>query len=31
VKELINRLLVPGVDTPVAVEPGPNSPRAARG
>jgi hypothetical protein len=31
VKELINRLLVPGVDTPVAVVPGPSSPRAARG
>ena len=31
VQELINRLLVPGVDTPVAVVPGPSSPRAARG
>jgi hypothetical protein len=31
VKELINRLLVPGVDTPVAVVSGPSSPRAARG
>ena len=31
VKELINRLLVPGVDTPVAVVPGPSAPRPARG
>ena len=31
VKDVINRLLVPGVDTPVAVVPGPSSPRAARG
>jgi hypothetical protein len=31
VKELITRLLVPGKDTPVAVVPGPSSPRAARG
>lgn len=31
VKELINRLLVPGVDTPVAAVPGPSSPRPARG
>jgi hypothetical protein len=31
VRDVINRLLVPGVDTPVAVVPGPSSPRAARG
>jgi hypothetical protein len=31
VRHVINRLLVPGVDTPVAVVPGPSSPRAARG
>jgi hypothetical protein len=31
VRELINRLLVPGVDTPVPVVSGPSSPRAARG
>ena len=31
VKDVINRLLVPGVDTPVATVPGPSSPRAARG
>jgi hypothetical protein len=31
VHDVINRLLVPGVDTPVASVPGPSSPRAARG
>jgi BON domain len=31
VRHVINRLLVPGVDTPVASVPGPSSPRAARG
>ena len=31
VRDVINRLLVPGVDTPVAEVPGPRSPRAARG
>ena len=31
VTELINRLLVAGVDTPAVAEPGPGSPRAARG
>ena len=31
VTDVINRLLVAGVDTPAAPEPGPGSPRAARG
>lgn len=31
VRHVINRLLVPGVDTPVGSVPGPSSPRAARG
>ena len=31
VTELIDRLLVAGVDTPAVAEPGPGSPRAARG
>jgi hypothetical protein len=31
VRHVINRLLVPGVDTPVASVPGPSSPRTARG
>ncbi len=31
VRDVINRLLVPGIDTPVAEVPGPSSPRAARG
>ena len=31
VTDVINRLLVAGVDTPAVAEPGPGSPRAARG